>query len=71
MSGTLIGTISAIPKGRRIGFIVVEGHDDSFFFHEDMVADEDGFISLTPGQKVEFQPHQTARGPRALGVRKV
>ena len=49
------------------GFGKITGSDRrSYFVHQDELVD---LLELKPGQRVQFEPCESARGPRASTVR--
>jgi CspA family cold shock protein len=62
----MIGTIKKLVSDRGFGFIAAEDGQDHFFHLSDLnVAFED----VHEGDQVQFDPEQSARGPRAKQVR--
>ena len=51
-----IGIVKRVPNVKNYGFLVIEedAAPAEVFFHRTSVAD-DGFDTLTPGQKVNFE----------------
>jgi CspA family cold shock protein len=64
------GTIKKIVADRGFGFISGEDGKD-YFFHRDALDATVDFERLTGGEKVEFDPQSSPRGPRAINVRLV
>jgi len=62
------GTIKKIVADRGFGFISGEDGKDYFFHRDALVATAD-FERLAGGEKVEFDPQASERGPRAINVR--
>jgi CspA family cold shock protein len=63
------GTIKRLVADRGFGFIDTGGEKDLFFHHTALqgVSMED----LREGQRVEYEPGEGPKGPRALSVRPV
>lgn len=67
------GTIAGKNDEKGFGFITPEGMEDTkennVFFHT--TACEDGvFAQLQKGDMVEFEKEDSAKGPRAVGVKR-
>ncbi|MBP1705345.1 MAG: cspL [Chloroflexi bacterium] len=62
------GTIKKIVADRGFGFITGEDGKDHFF-HRDALDPSVDFERLVGGEKVEFEPQSSPRGPRAVNVR--
>ena len=67
----LAGRVVRLHHPDHFGFIRTseEGRAD-YFFHRDACVD-DTWNALADGDRVEFTPELTAKGPRALRVEKV
>lgn len=63
------GTVKWFNAEKGFGFISVPGEED-VFVHFSAIQDE-GYKSLTEGQKVQFEVVQGARGPQASNVEKI
>lgn len=62
------GIVSKFMDDKGFGFITPEdGGKDVFVHHSDIQMD--GFKSLSPGQRVEFDLAHEAKGPKASNVR--
>ena len=62
------GTVSKFMDNKGFGFITPDdGGKDVFVHHSDIKMD--GFKSLSPGQRVEFDITREAKGPKASNVR--
>ena len=62
------GTVSKFMDEKGFGFIAPDdGGKDVFVHHSDIQMD--GFKSLRPGQRVQFDLKQEAKGPKAANVR--
>jgi CspA family cold shock protein len=59
------GTVKWFNDGKGFGFIASEGKDFFVYFKE---IQANGFKSLKEGQKVQFTPGTSAKGPVATGV---
>jgi CspA family cold shock protein len=62
------GTVKKIVADRGFGFITGDDGKD-YFFHRDALAAAASFERLAGGEKVEFDPQASERGPRAINVR--
>jgi cold shock CspA family protein len=62
----MIGTIKNILYDKGFGFI--RAGQEEFFFHRD---DTPFFDDLKQGYKVEFEPKEGKRGPRAFEIRHI
>lgn len=60
------GTVKWFNNEKGFGFIEVPGEDDVFVHFGDIEGE--GFKSLEPGQKVEFEVFQGERGKKAAKV---
>ena len=68
MSERVTGTVKWFNGGKGFGFIErAEGAD--VFVHFSAIQEE-GFKTLTEGQRVEFEITQGPKGPQAANVRK-
>ncbi|MCL6471215.1 MAG: cold shock domain-containing protein [Firmicutes bacterium] len=65
----LQGTVKWFSAEKGYGFIEQESGDD-VFVHFSAIA-EDGFRTLSEGQKVMFEIVQGERGPQAANVQKM
>ena len=62
------GTVAKFFDEKGYGFITPEsGGKDIFVHHSDIQME--GFKSLTPGQRVNYDVAQEAKGPKAANVR--
>jgi cold shock protein len=64
------GIVSKFMDSKGFGFITPEGGGKDVFVHHSDIQ-MDGFKSLSPGQRVEFDLAQEAKGPKASNVRVV
>lgn len=63
------GTIAKFFDDKGYGFIKPDGGGKDLFVHyTDVQAQGDGRITLFPGQKVNFDIAQEAKGPKATNV---
>lgn len=62
------GTVAKFFDQKGYGFITPEDGGKDLFVHYSEVRME-GFVSLTPGQRVEFDVANEAKGPKATNVR--
>lgn len=63
------GTVSKFNDDKGYGFITPdEGGKDIFVHHSDI--NMGGFKTLSPGQRVQFDVAQEAKGPKASNVTK-
>jgi CspA family cold shock protein len=61
------GTVSKFIDEKGFGFITPDdGGKDVFVHHTDIQMD--GFKSLKPGQRVQFELTREAKGPKASNV---
>ena len=63
------GTVKWFNDQKGYGFIAQDEGGD-VFVHFSAIAEE-GFRSLTEGQRVEFSVEQGSKGPAAVNVRKI
>tara|TARA_A100001037_G_scaffold209916_1_gene188107 strand:+ start:109 stop:318 length:210 start_codon:yes stop_codon:yes gene_type:complete len=63
------GTVKWFNDSKGFGFIEREGADDVFVHHS--AIQEEGFKSLSEGQRVEFTVVQGQKGPAAENVVKL
>ena len=62
------GTVKWFNEKKGFGFIEPEdGGQDLFVHHSDIQVD--GFRTLREGQRVEFEPAEGPKGPKASDVR--
>jgi CspA family cold shock protein len=62
------GTVSKFMDNKGFGFITPDGGGKDIFVHHSDIK-MDGFRSLQPGQRVQFDLSQEAKGPKASNVR--
>lgn len=60
------GVVKAFSRNRGFGFISVEGGEDIFVHHSELVDPDREY--LVEGQRVTFDVAQGDRGPRAVKV---
>lgn len=63
-----IGTVAKFWDEKGFGFITPDGGGKDIFVHHSDIK-MDGFRSLKPGQRVQFEVAQEAKGPKASNVR--
>ena len=61
------GTVKFFSEDRGFGFISREGGDDVFVHRTNLVGE--GYLTLTEGQKVEFDIGPGRKGDQAINVR--
>jgi CspA family cold shock protein len=64
------GIVSKFMDNKGFGFITPDGGGKDIFVHHSDIK-MDGFKTLKPGQRVEFDMSQEAKGPKASNVRPV
>lgn len=64
-----IGTVKWFNDRKGFGFITQDNGEDVFVHHTAIKGD--GYRSLAPGDKVEFETTQDAKGLRASNVVKL
>ena len=64
------GTITTWFEDKGFGFINMEGEERDIFFHYSQLVQE-GFKTIDPGQKVEFELVEGDRGLQAHQVVKI
>jgi CspA family cold shock protein len=64
------GTVAKFFDQKGYGFITPEDGGKDLFVHFSEVQME-GFVTLSPGQRVEFDVANEAKGPKATNVRPV
>jgi CspA family cold shock protein len=62
------GIVSKFMDNKGFGFITPDGGGKDIFVHHSDIK-MDGFKTLKPGQRVEFDVSQEAKGPKASNVR--
>ena len=62
------GTVKWFNAEKGYGFIAVDGGGPDVFVHYSAI-ESTGFRTLDEGQRVEFQPEESAKGPRAGDIR--
>lgn len=62
------GIVSKFMDNKGYGFITPDGGGKDIFVHHSDIKME-GFKTLKPGQRVEFDVSQEAKGPKASNVR--
>jgi CspA family cold shock protein len=61
------GTVAKFFDNKGYGFITPDdGSKDLFVHHKDVKME--GYVSLSPGQRVTFEVAQEAKGPKATNV---
>jgi CspA family cold shock protein len=66
----ITGTVKWFNDDKGFGFLSQEGGKD-VFVHQSAIMGQDGYRSLSEGDRVEFTIEQGAKGPAAVDVRKV
>ena len=61
------GTVKWFNANKGFGFITPDGGGKDIFVHHSDIK-MDGFRSLKPGQRVQFDVSQEAKGPKASNV---
>jgi CspA family cold shock protein len=62
------GTIKKLVSDRGFGFITAEDGKE-YFFHRNELESSSDFDRLIGGERVEFEPGTSAKGPQAMKVR--
>jgi CspA family cold shock protein len=62
------GTIKKVVSDRGFGFIAADDGKE-YFFHRSALAQSEEFDRLVGGEKVEFEPEASPKGPQAGKVR--
>ncbi|TVQ56340.1 MAG: cold-shock protein [Phycisphaerales bacterium] len=62
------GTVAKFFDQKGYGFITPDDGGKDLFVHFSEIK-MDGFVSLSPGQRVEFDVVNEAKGPKASNVR--
>lgn len=65
----LTGEVKMFNKEKGYGFIHSDDNQDVFFHYSALVMD--GFKTVAPHDKVEFEIEQSDRGPRAKNIIKL
>jgi CspA family cold shock protein len=61
------GSVKWFNDAKGFGFILCEEIEDDIFVHYSEIQQE-GFKSLEPGEKVQFELHKSPKGFRARNV---
>ena len=61
------GTVAKFMDNKGFGFITPDGGGKDIFVHHSDIK-MDGFKTLSPGQRVQFEVSQEAKGPKASNV---
>jgi len=69
MSERETGTVKWFSNQKGYGFIVRDSGGDVFVHHSAII--EQGFRSLTEGERVEFTVEEGEKGPAATNVRRI
>jgi CspA family cold shock protein len=64
------GTIKKLVSDRGFGFITGEDGKE-YFFHRNELGTSSDFDRLIGGERVEFEPEASPKGPQATKVRLV
>ena len=64
------GKVKWFNDSKGFGFIQQEGGKD-IFVHHSAIQGQDGFKSLTEGDRVSFEVGEGFKGPAAANVRKI
>ena len=65
-----LGTVKWFSDGKGYGFITREDDGNEFFVHHSQIVGE-GFRTLHPGERVEFEEEKGDRGAEATHVNKL
>jgi CspA family cold shock protein len=63
------GTVKWFKNEKGFGFITQEGGEDLFVHFSEIQGD--GFKTLNPGDRVEFDVAKGDKGPKAVNVRRI
>lgn len=63
------GTVKWFNDTKGFGFIVPEDGSKAVFVHFTAIQSSESYKTLSEGQEVEFEVHDTAKGPSAANVR--
>lgn len=64
------GTVERLVADRGFGFIRDDHKKDWFFHRTDVLPDKHDFDHVRVGDRVDFEPEQGPKGPRATQVRR-
>jgi CspA family cold shock protein len=65
-----LGTVKWFSDGKGYGFITREDDGNEFFVHHSQIVGE-GYRTLHPGERVEFEEEKGDRGAEATHVSKL
>lgn len=66
----ITGTVKWFNDDKGFGFLAQEGGKD-VFVHHSSISGQNGYRSLSEGDRVEFAIEQGPKGPSAVDVRKI
>jgi cold shock protein len=66
----ITGTVKWFNDDKGFGFLAQEGGKD-VFVHHSAINGQNGFRSLSEGDRVEFAIEQGPKGPAAVDVQKI
>lgn len=71
MSDRIIGTVKFFNNEKGYGFIAPENGQKDVFVHYSAIQGQNGYRSLTEGDRVEFSIEDSPKGARAAEVARI
>ena len=71
MSDRIIGTVKFFNNEKGYGFIAPENGQKDVFVHYSAIQGQNGYRSLTEGDRVEFSIEDSPKGARAAEVTRI